>query len=125
MLPGLPDIGAPPAHDPARVDLFERATDPDAINLAVGREPADQHRNVVLAAVRIGDIFEQKGLALALRQAAELQPHQRMELGVLVDRHRHAHELAGLLEPFDISSEGWPVRCRHCERPHCLHQLYP
>jgi len=44
-------IGLFAAATPARVDLLERAVHADAVDLAVGGEPADQHRDVVLAAL--------------------------------------------------------------------------
>ena len=73
--------------DPARIDFLERAADADAVNLAVGGKPADQHRNVVFAALAVDHVSEEKRLAvLLLDAAAELPAHQRVHLGVLVDR---------------------------------------
>ena len=73
--------------DPACVDFLERAADADAVDLLVGGKPADQHRNVVFAALAVDDVGEQKRLAvLLLDAAAELPAHQRVHLGVLVDR---------------------------------------
>ena len=90
-------------RDPARVDLLERAADADAVDLAVGGEPADQHRDVVLAALAVGDVGEQERLAvLLLDAAAELPAHQRVHLGVFVDRAVDADELAGLLQRADV-----------------------
>src|SRR5262249_22258864 len=40
------------AH-PALVDLLERAADADAVDFAVRGEAADQHRDIVLAALRV------------------------------------------------------------------------
>ena len=80
-------IGCCAARDPARVDLLERAADADAIDLAIGGEPADQHRDVVLAPLAVDDVGEQERLAVLLGDAAaELPAHQRVHLGVLVDR---------------------------------------
>ena len=90
-------------RDPARVDLVERAADADAVDFAVGGEPADQHRDVVLAALGVGDVGEQERLAvLLLDAAAELPAHQRVHLGVLVDRAVDADEQAGLLQRADV-----------------------
>ena len=58
--------------------------------------------NVVFAAAAVDDVLEQERLALALRQSAELQPHQRMQFGILVDRRSDANKLAGLVETLDI-----------------------
>ena len=89
--------------DPALVDLLELAADADAVDLAVGGEPADQHRDVVLAALGVGDVGEQERLAvLLLDAAAELPAHQRVHLGVLVDRPIDADELAGFLQRADV-----------------------
>ena len=73
--------------DPARIDFLERAADADAVNFLVGGKPADQHRHVVFAALAVDDVGEQECLAvLLLDAAAELPAHQRVHLGVLVDR---------------------------------------
>jgi hypothetical protein len=88
---------------PARVDLVELAADADAVNLAIRRKPADQHRDVVLAALGVGDVGEQERLAvLLLDAAAELPAHQRVHLGVLVDRAVDADQLAGLFEGTNV-----------------------
>ena len=86
-------------RDPAGVDLLERAVDADAVDFAVGGEPADQHRDVVLAALAVDHVGEQERLAVLLGDAAaELPAHQRVHLGVLVDRPIDPDQLPGLLE---------------------------
>src|SRR5262249_40906055 len=59
---------------PALVHLLERAAKPDAIDLAVGRKPADQHRDVVFAALAVDHIGEQERLAVLLGDAATELP---------------------------------------------------
>ena len=60
---------------------------PMRIDLGRGRERADHHRHVVAAALGVDHVGEQERAALVLRHAAEELPaHQRMQLGVLVDR---------------------------------------
>ena len=72
---------------PGRVDLVERAAHADAIDLAARRERADHDRDVVAPALGVGHVGEQERLAVLLRDAAaELPAHQRVHLGVLVDR---------------------------------------
>jgi hypothetical protein len=85
--------------DPARIDLLERTVDADAVDLAVRRQPADQHRDVVLAPLAVDDVGEQKRLAvLLLDPAAELPPHQRVHLRVLVDRSIDLDQQPGPVE---------------------------
>ena len=96
-------IGFCAAAHPARVDLLERAADADAVDFAVGGEPADQHRDVVLAALAVDDVGEQERLAvLLLDAAAELPAHQRVHLGVLVDRPVDRDQQPGLVERADV-----------------------
>ena len=57
------------------------------------RQCADRDRHVVAAAVSADDVGEQEGAPVRLVEAAaELPAHQRMQLGVLVDRAIDAHE---------------------------------
>ena len=73
--------------DPGRADLFERLAEADAVDVAVGGEARDQHRDVEAAALGVGRLGEQERLALRLRDAAAILPaHQRVHLGVFVDR---------------------------------------
>ncbi len=62
-----------------------------------------------LLTAAIDNVLEQEGLALALRQAAELQADQRMKLGVLIDRRRDPLKLAGLVERFDVFTQCVPI----------------
>src|SRR6185503_10018166 len=62
-------------------------------------EGADHHGNAVLPALGIDHVLEQERLAILLRDAAaELPAHQRMHLGVLVDRAIDGHQQARLVE---------------------------
>ncbi len=80
-------IGLAIALDPGRADVFERLAEADAIDVAVGRQAGDQHGGVVAAALGVGRLREQERLALRLRDAAAILPaHQRVHLGVFVDR---------------------------------------
>ena len=49
--------------DPGPADLLERLAEPDAIDLAVGGQPRDQHRDVEAPALGIGRLREQESLA--------------------------------------------------------------
>ena len=96
-------IGRCDRPHPALVHLLERAAEPDAIDLAVGGEPADQHRDVVLAPLGVDHVGEQERLAVPLGDAAaELPAHQRVHLGVLVDRPVDPDQQAGLVERADV-----------------------
>ena len=80
-------IGSAIALIQARADLVERLAEADAVDVAVGGQPGDQHRAVEAPALAIGRLREQERLALLLRDAAAILPaHQRMHLGVFVDR---------------------------------------
>ena len=73
--------------DPGRADLVERLAEADAVDIAVRRQARDQHRDVEAAAFGIGRLREQERLAFGLGNAAAILPaHQRMHLGVFVDR---------------------------------------
>ena len=75
------------ASTQVRADVVERLAEADAIDLAVRREARHQHGGVVAAALGVGRLREQERLALGLRDAAaELPAHQRVHLGVFVDR---------------------------------------
>ena len=85
-----------PAMDlrPALGDAVRSAPEGFGVDGPVGAEHADHHRAGIAPAELIGDILEQEGGTLLGRQAAELQPHQRHELGVLADRSRDAAQQA-------------------------------
>jgi hypothetical protein len=73
--------------DPGWTDLVERLAEADAVDITVRRQAGDQHRNVEVAALRIGRLGEQECLAFGFGNAAAVLPaHQGMHLGVLVDR---------------------------------------
>jgi hypothetical protein len=91
---------------PGGVDLVERHAHADAVDLLARRHPADDHRDVIMAALAVGDVREEKRLALALGDAApELPSHQRVHLGVLVDRAVDADQEAGPVERLDVLVE--------------------
>ncbi len=89
---------------PARADLVvARDIHADAIDRGVRRERPDHYGNVVMPPGGIDDVGEQERLAVALRDAAaELPAHQRMHLGVFVDRRIDAPQQAGLVETVDV-----------------------
>ena len=79
--------------DPARPDLVERLAEADAVDVAIGSQAGDQHRRLEAPAFAIGRLREQERLAVLLCDAAAILPaHQRMHLGVLVDRLVHHDE---------------------------------
>jgi hypothetical protein len=89
---------------PLRADVGERLhAHADAVDLRVGGEAADQHRNVVGPAAAVGHVGEQEGLAVGLRDAAaELPAHQRMHLRVFIDRRVDGGQQAGLVQRGDM-----------------------
>jgi len=85
---------------PGVADLLDRAPHADGIDFRRGRQRADRHRRVIAPASPVRHMREQKRPPLRLGQAAlELPAHQRVQLGVLVDRPVDAPEQAGRLEP--------------------------
>ena len=84
---------------PGFADLLDLAAHADGVDLRRRRQRADHDRNVVFAALGVGDVGEDEGAALVLGHAAdELPAHQRMQLGVLVDRGVDALDQAGGFE---------------------------
>jgi hypothetical protein len=70
------------------------------------RECTDRHRNVIAPARRIRDVGEQERAALIFRESAlELPPHQRVQLGVLVDRPVDPHEQPSRFERGEVRLE--------------------
>ena len=91
---------------PGFADLVHRLPHADRIDLGRGGERADHHRHVVAPALRVRHIGEQEGPPLVLGNAAqELPAHQRMQLGVLVDRPVDAHQQAVGLEVGEVLLE--------------------
>ena len=88
---------------PALADVRDLGAHAERIDLRRRRDRADDHRHVVFAAGGVDDVGEQEGAALGLRDAAdELQSHQRMQLGVLVDRMIDARQQAPGLEVGEV-----------------------
>ena len=88
---------------PVLLDVLDLAADADAVDFAVGGQDAHRDRDVVPAAGAVDDVFEQKSLALRFRDAAaELPAHERMHLGVFVDRPLHADQQPLPLERSDM-----------------------
>src|SRR5256885_13744843 len=81
--------------DPGSADVLDLSPHALRIDACRSRERAEHDRNVVFLALAIDDIGEEKRLALLFRHAAdELPAHQRMKLGILVDRPVDADEQA-------------------------------
>ncbi len=75
---------------PGLADLLQRHAHADRVNARRGGERAHHHRHVVAPALRVDDVGEHERLAVVLGDAAqELPAHERMQLGVLVDRAVH------------------------------------
>src|SRR5580704_9819040 len=102
---------------PGFADLLDLATHADGIDLRRRRQRADHDRDVVFAALGVGDIGEHESPAFLFRHAAdELPAHQRMQLGVLVDRGVDARDQAGGFEIgemiLEIEARSLPRRTR-------------
>lgn len=73
--------------EPCCLDLFDWAAHADRIDFRRGGERADRDWNVIRPCARVDDIGEQKSAPLILPQSAlELPAHQRVQLGILIDR---------------------------------------
>ncbi len=91
---------------PGRLDLLDRPPHADRIDRGRGRERADRDRDAVAAAGAVDHVGEQEGAALILGETAlELPAHQRMQLGVLVDRPIDTHEQALRFERSEMRLE--------------------
>ncbi len=72
---------------PCRADVFHRPAHADAIDVGRGGHRADDDRHVVAPPLRVDHVGEQERAPLLFRHAAEELPaHERMQLGILVDR---------------------------------------
>ena len=72
---------------------------PTRIDARRGRQRADRNRNVVTAAAGSTTLVNRKARRCVLAEPAlELPAHQRMQLGVLVDRALDPHQQALCLE---------------------------
>ncbi len=90
------------AH-PGVADLIDRQAHAFGVDFRRRRQRADHHRHVVALAFGVDDVGEQECAALLLRHAAdELPAHQRIELGVLVDRPVDAHQQPGGFEVGEV-----------------------
>ena len=77
----------PDRVQPGTADFIDLFTHAERVNARRGGQRADHHRHVVFAALRIDDFGEQKRAPLVGGHAAEKLPaHQRVQLGILVDR---------------------------------------
>jgi hypothetical protein len=75
------------ARGPTWPGFLDRHAHADAVDRAVRGNRADHHGHRVFAAMRVDDVGKQKRFALGFLNAAdELPAHQRVQLGVLVDR---------------------------------------
>ena len=84
---------------PGAADVLDRPAHAERIDVRRGRKRADRDRHIEAPAVGADHIGEQEGAPLLLVKAAlELPAHQRMKLGVLVDRALDAHQQAGGFE---------------------------
>ena len=80
-------------------NLVHRALQPNGVHLWRRRQRGHRHRHVVAAAVTVGHVLEQEGLALGLGEAAaELPAHQRVHFRILVDGMPDAQQQSGGLQ---------------------------
>ena len=91
---------------PGRLDLLDRPAHADGVDLRRGRQRADGDRNVVTAPRQVDDVGEQERAPLILGEPAlELPAHQRVQLGILVDRAIDAHQQPLRLERGEVRLE--------------------
>ena len=110
---------------PALADILDRSAHAERIDFGRGRNRAHDHRHVVLSAGGVHDIGEEEGAAFCFGNAAdELQPDQRMQLGVLVDRMIDPRQQPPRLEIREVLLEIKP-RLRGFAAPHlCCHIVH-
>jgi hypothetical protein len=102
---------------PRRANIFHLLAHADRINPRRGRERAHHHGHVVAPPLGIDDMGEQEGAPFVFRHAAEELPaHQRMQLGVFVDRPVHPDKQALALQLgemlLEIEPGAHPPLCR-------------
>src|SRR5258708_7277760 len=108
---GAPSTPVGPACAPLEAARApRRAARPHApagpVDRAVGRDRADDDRDRIFPAAAVDHVGEQEGLPVLLGQAAdELPAHQRMQLGVLVDRAIDRDEQALALQRLEVLME--------------------
>ena len=84
---------------PGAADFRDRLPHADGVNVGRSGKRADHDRDIVAPTLGVGDVGEQERSPLVLGNAAqELPAHQRMQLGILVDRPLDAHQQAVGLE---------------------------
>jgi hypothetical protein len=72
---------------PGGADLVERAAEAKAIDFRIGSEPGDEDGDIVTGGFAIGGLREQECSPVGLGDTAAILPtHQRMHLGIFVDR---------------------------------------
>ena len=92
--------------DPGAADLLDRPAHADGVDLRRCRQRADRDGHVVAPSAAIDDVGEQERAALVLGQSAlELPAHQRVQLGVLVDRPVDARHEPLRLKPRQVLLE--------------------
>src|SRR5438876_9092258 len=88
---------------PLRLDFAQGGAHAGRVDRAVGRDRADNDRNVVLAAAAVGDVGEEEGPALGfVHSADELPAHQRVQLRILVDRAVDRQQQPALLQFLEV-----------------------
>ncbi len=86
MVDGMEPIGA---------DIFHWTAHTNCVDLRGGSQGTDDDRNVVVSAVRINNVGEQKGSTIILVDAAKkLAADQRVQFRVLIDRVVDANKQA-------------------------------
>ncbi len=108
---------------PRRADIGNpRHVHADAVDLGRCGIGADHHRQVVAPPLAIDDVGEEERLAVLLGDAAaELPAHQRVHLGVLVDRRVDAIEQPRLVEAVEMLVQvGIRARERRGVRHRCF-----
>ena len=111
---------------PALADVLDRGAHAERIDFRRRRDRADHHRHVVFAArSQSTTLVNRKARALGLRNAAdELQPHQRMQLGVLVDRMVDPRQQAPRFEVGEVLLQIEPRLRAGSLRACCRHVIH-
>src|SRR5215467_2656952 len=89
---------------PAFVNFLRFTLKTDAVDFSRSRKGTYSHRHGIVFPFNVGNVLKQEGFALALFETAELPPHQRHQLGVLVDAFLHSDELFPFFQRFQMFS---------------------
>lgn len=102
---------------PYVVDLFRLTHEPHGVNFRRRGEGTDRDRHVIFSSLGINHILKEESLPLIFFQATELPPHERHQLGILVDLALDSYQFPSLLQGRQMLSQVSVIFAFHCGIP--------